>query len=124
MRKPLKVVISSILFTLYGFLLGLYVVNAFKSIPLSPVPSEGQNYHSVILSDLYSHTAQEGNSVTAVSYTPPAPVLKKFFSGYSVSVKTIDHHFGNVFLQYFFFSKNRLLRSRLSDIIFPFHYFW
>ncbi|MDX8553971.1 hypothetical protein MK851_10100 [Tenacibaculum sp. 1B UA] len=54
----------------------------------------------------------------------PTTNAKNSFSGFGITLKSIELFFNRKYLQYTLLSRSILINHRKSDLIFPFHYHW
>lgn len=124
MRKIAKIVYLLTIAILCTFVLGLHSSNGFAHYATnSSSHSENKHFSSEVTTNLFCHTTPSESSISAFGYTTSS-FFKNDVKDFVLYVKAKEQLFLNSFTQYHFYSKNLLLRFQLTDIIFPFHYFW
>ena len=69
------------------------------------------------------HTSESENLSNYFNNLPTTNV-KNSFSGFGITLKSIELFFNRKYLQYTLLSRSILINHRKSDLIFPFHYHW
>lgn len=84
--------------------------------------SEGANYYAIGLNGL-SHTLPNENTINHSLNTVFSPI-KNSIPDFSVLLNIFEQQIATHYFQYTAFEKSLLIELRITDLIFPFHYFW
>lgn len=82
-----------------------------------------EQYVASISNNLFCHTSPSESSVNIFNNFPGPNLDNRFDNLWSLTKSTEGVREAQ-FIQYSNFSINLLIQHRISDLIFPFHYFW
>ena len=125
MKKFLKITALLNISILCCFIISLYSSNTFDTIAVFSKSGDTNTecYYSAVSSNLFCLATRTESSVGVSGNVPPFP-LKNSFKVFSACARATEHLLFNRFLQYDFYSRNLVDWFHMTDIIFPFHYYW
>lgn len=86
--------------------------------------NEQKHYFELSSHDLSCHFTETENTTTGLQNTVNYPLKFKFFNK-DLAVETVETNLSKAtFSEYFYSSRDFLIKNRKDNLIFPFHYFW
>ena len=122
MKGKLRNFFALLLTAIYGFAIGV----SARSLPSDfriQHPSAQENFVVELSAKLSHHSAQTESAVGNI-VNLQAPSIKITFDGYFASLVVAAKLIKTEFKERLAFSRKALLHQWMSDILFPFHFFW
>jgi len=122
MKNRVKILNVVLLTAIYCFAISVVKPYSYADAQGNSTNS-GEQYFSVLKTELFCHTSQSESSVNILNNLPSS-CFKNPFNGIWAISKISEQLFGSTFAQYTTVSRSLLIHHRKTDMIFPFHYFW
>lgn len=123
MKNKIRLISVVVLTAIYCFAIGAVYNTTKQSDFNNNVSFSKERVISELSEKIFCHTYQSESSVNSYN-NPPAPNIKKQFTGSWATLYINEQLIESEYSQYLIFTRSILINLRKSDIIFPFQYFW
>lgn len=123
MQHNVRIIGIPILAAIYCFVVSAVTNLSISSDHGNHQTTEQEQYLATISNNLFCHTSQSESSVNSFNNFP-GPNLDKLFDNLWSLANSKEGVWEAQFIQYSNYSLNLLIQHRISDLIYPFHYFW